>query len=103
MAPRHITKYDPDAWWKNAWSTHEHIHATFEIEFGKDIIKPGTIIKIKNERGTFKFRCLVHNSHLDVSWIDCFDTTTQQYRAFDVHRLKGIVKPKKSRRKKPNA
>lgn len=102
MAPPFRNSRDPDAWWKNAWKGTEHVSVLFEIECGKDIIKPGTLIKFKNQRGTFKFRCLAHNTRTDATWIDCIDVATSQYRAFDADKLKGIVKPKKSRRRKPN-
>lgn len=77
-----------------------NISVFYELEWGKDVIKPGDPIKIKNERGTFKFIQWVHNSEKDVTWIDCLDTKQGRFRAFYMERLKGVVRPKRSRRKK---
>lgn len=92
------TKKNP---FKPYWM-HDHVHVYYELEFGKDIIKPGDKIKIKNVRGDFTFHKWVHNSKLDKTWIDCMDNKTGEFRSFILHDLKGLVKPKKSRRKKPN-
>jgi hypothetical protein len=70
------------------------------LEFGKDTIEAGTIIRFKNRRGTFKFRGLYHNTALNKTWIDCFEQSTGRMRAFYVDELKCVVKPKRSRVKK---
>lgn len=80
----------------------DHIHVYYELEFGKDMIKPGDKIKIKNIRGEFMFQKWVHNSKIDKTWIDCMDVKTGEFRSFVIHELRCLVKPKKSRRKKPN-
>ena len=79
---------------------HDHVHVFYELEFGKDVIKPGDKIKIKNTRGVFTFIKWVHNSKKDVTWIDCMDSRTMEERSFYIQNLKGIVRPKRSRRKK---
>ena len=79
---------------------NEKIYVYYELEFGKDVIKPGDPIKIKNTRGKFKFLKLVHNSELDVTWIDCMDIKDGQFRSFYLETLKGVIRPKRSRRKK---
>lgn len=79
---------------------NDDIHIQYEIEWKKDIIKPGTLIKFKNDRGRYKFRCLAHNIKLDVTWVDCIDTKTLEWRSFYVDRLIGVIKPKRSRRHK---
>jgi len=71
-----------------------------ELEFGKDIIKPGDKIKIKNARGYFIFHKWVHNTHLDVTWIDCMNPNTGEFRSFYMDNLKGVHRAKKSIRKK---
>ena len=78
----------------------DNIHVYYELEWGKDVIKPGDVIRIKNTRGTFRFLKWVHNSTKDVTWIDCMDIKDGQFRAFYMETLKGVVRPKKSRRKK---
>lgn len=68
---------------------------SFEYQHGKDLIVPGTAIKFKGQRGTFKFNKHVINRELNTEWIDVVGDTG--YRSFYVHDLKGIIKPKKKR------
>jgi hypothetical protein len=82
------------------YSNNENIHVYYEVEYLKDVIKPGDRIKFKNVRGEFIFILMAHNSKKDVTWIDCRNPTTGEYRAFYVERLSGLVRAKKSRRKK---
>ena len=82
------------------YRNNEDIHVFYEIEYLKDVIKPGDKIKIKNMRGTFTFLHMAHNSKLDTTWIDCRNDSTGEYRSFYVERLKGLVRAKRSRRKK---
>ena len=87
-------------------SEKRHYHliqsiSTFdEMKFGKEVISVGDIIRIKNEKGNFKFTRLVHNSFKDVTWIDCYEANSGVYRAFYVDRLKGLIKSKKTAREK---
>lgn len=85
---------------KNFYGCNPDIIIIYELEFKGQIIKPGTLIKIKNVRGTFIFKNLAHNIKKDVQWIDCIENQTGRYKAFRVDQLKLIVVPKKSRRKK---
>lgn len=71
---------------------------SYSYQHGKDLIEPGDQIKIKFQRGTFKFLQHVHHTEKGVSWIDC--TGPEGYRSFYVEELKTKVKPKKFRRKK---
>ena len=82
------------------YDKHPHIHVYYELNFLKDTIKPGDKITFKNMRGHFIFLHLAHNSEKDVTWIDCRNPATGEYRSFYVERLKGLVRAKKSRRKK---
>jgi hypothetical protein len=66
----------------------------------KDVIKPGDQIKFKNIKSLYTFIHMAHNEKLDVTWIDCRDSATGEYRSFYVDRLKTVVRAKKSRRKK---
>lgn len=81
---------------------NDSISVFYEMKFGKHVINPGDNIKIKNERGTFKFLQLVHNAAKDVTWIDCYFPSQGTYHSFYVDRLKGPVPAKKSIRKKIN-
>ena len=82
------------------YSMNENIHVYYELEFLKDVIKPGDKITFKGVRGQFTFILMAHNSEKDVTWIDCRNPATGEYRAFYVDRLKSVVRAKKSRRKK---
>lgn len=88
-------------WWDSAYVFNEDIHVQYELAFGNDIIKPGNPIKIKNQRGVYKFRCLAHNIKLDETWFDCLSPEGAMY-SFRIDKLKCLVKPKRSRRRKAN-
>ena len=76
------------------------ISVYYELEFGKDVIKPGDKIRFKNLRGIYIFHKWVHNSELDITWIDCMDTKTAEFKSFYIEKLKGVHRAKKSIRKK---
>lgn len=101
MAPRHKPAKNPDGWWQEAYSSVDEIHVSYELKFGQDIIRPGQPIKLKHDRATYKFRCLAHNIKLDVTWFDCVDSKEGGFYSFPLEKLKGPIKPKKSRRRKP--
>ena len=82
------------------YKNNENIHVYYELDFLKDTIKPGDRITFKGIKGEFVFILMAHNSEKDVTWIDCKNFSTGEYRAFYVERLKGLVRAKKSRRKK---
>ena len=81
-----VIKYNPD------WDVK------FEYQHGKDLIIPGTLVKIKNVRGDFKFEKYVKNIDSGMEWIDVIGPTG--YRSFYLYDFKGIIKPKKKRAKK---
>lgn len=84
------------------YKVNPDISVFYELKFGKDIIQPGDMLKFKDVRGSFRFIQLAHNAKLDVTWIDCYNPATGEYRSFYVDKLKGIVHAKKSIRKKMN-
>lgn len=77
----------------------EHLHHFYELEFNGEIIKPKTLLRIKGERGTFRYVKHVHNSKLDVTWIDTISTKTGLYRSFYLDRIRAIATAKVSRRR----
>jgi hypothetical protein len=87
---------------KKKLQTEHYVNPNWEIMYeykhGRDVIVPGTRIKIKKEKGEFVFQRVVHHKEKDVMWIDCYSKTG--YRAFYVDRLKCIVKPKRKYVKK---
>jgi len=82
------------------YSVNPDIHVYYEIEYLKDTIKPGDKIKFKHMRGHFIFILMAHNAEKDVTWIDCRNPQTGEYRSFYIDRLSGLLRDKKSRRKK---
>jgi hypothetical protein len=71
---------------------------TEEYSYGKDLIVPGDKIKIKFERGEYKFIHHVFHIKKEVEWIDCIGP--EGFRSFYTDQLKGKVKAKKFRKKK---
>lgn len=84
------------------YESSPHLHVQYELDFGNDTIKPGDSIKFKGERGTFKFRYMVHNIKEDVTWIDCMNVKNGSFHAFYIDQLKTVLRPKKSYAKKIN-
>jgi hypothetical protein len=82
------------------YAVNPKISVKYELLYGKDVIKPGDKIKFKNMRGMFVFVRLAHNEELDSTWIDCYDLNTKETRSFHVAKLKMVVRPKRSYRKK---
>lgn len=70
----------------------------YEYQLGKDILVPGTPVKIKYERGVYKFEKYVINSKTRTEWIDV--TGPEGYRSFYTEQIKGVVKPKRTRKKR---
>lgn len=87
---------------RKPYHVNDDISVFYEIKYGSEVIKPGDLIKIKDARGSFRFIQLAHNIQKDVTWIDCIDNLTGEYRSFYVDRLKGLLRAKKSIRKKMN-
>lgn len=77
-----------------------HITVFYEFKHGNDEITIGTPLKFKYERSIFKFMKAAHHSEKNVTWIDCMESTTGVFRSFYVEELKGVVKPKKRRKKR---
>jgi hypothetical protein len=72
----------------------DHIHVYDEWTIGKDMLTLGTLFKVKEERGTYKFRQYVDNTALDIQWIDCWSMETGEFRSFVASRFKSIYKGK---------
>ena len=98
-------KSDPDSWHRNAYALNDDIEVQYELLHEGTVIKPGTLIKFKNVRGDFKFRCLAHNIKQDVTWIDALGIYDGAMYSYPVSKLKGVKpKPRLRRiRKKTNA
>ena len=84
----------------NPYNHNPHISCYYELNFGKDVIKPGDKIKVKGARGYFIFHKWAHNSELDISWVDCMSEATGEFRSFYLDSIKSVYRAKKSIRKK---
>lgn len=71
----------------------------FEFPLGRDIVKAGDRIKIRQERGWFTFYKIVHNTKLDVTWVDV-TSDKGEWRSFYIERVKQVDRPKRSYRKR---
>ncbi|QWT29976.1 hypothetical protein SEA_TUNATARTARE_84 [Streptomyces phage TunaTartare] len=98
MAPRSKAAANPDAWWQHAYKGHPDIDATFEYEHNGDTMIPGTKFKVKYHRGEFKFRCVATNNKTGKVWIDAIEVGSA-FRSFYPEMIKGVVKPKRRRRR----
>ena len=87
-------------WWDLAYEGVENIEPTYEMVHGKDTLLPGTPVRIKNQRGVFLFRCRATNVVTGATWVD-FIGPEKQWHSFRQDQVKGMVKPKKFRRKTP--
>lgn len=92
---KRIPPYNPEP-----YQVNPDICVLYQLDFYGDLIKPGDKLKFKNDRSTYVFVRLAHNVKLDSTWIDCTDFDTKETRSFHVSKLKLVVRPKKSRRKK---
>lgn len=76
------------------------IFIVYEMKFRKDVIEPGTLIRVKNERSIFRFIRLVRNEKTGQEWVDLFDTTLGGWRSFYPDKIMGLYVAKKSRAKR---
>jgi len=79
---------------------NSNITVYYEMKHGKDEVTVGTPLRFKFQRGVYKFIKIVHNSEKNVTWIDCMEQGTGAFRSFYVDQLKGVVKPKRTRKLK---
>lgn len=71
---------------------------SYEFELNGKPVTPGTKFKVKGDRSTYTFVCLVHNIRLDVTWIEAMNECG--FKSFRPERITSIVVPKRSYRKK---
>lgn len=90
----------PFLWWERAYDGIDHIEPAYELVLGKDTLTPGIPVRIKNQRGIFLFRCFAKNTNTGSEWAD-FIGPEKQWHSYRVDKIKGMVKPKKFRRKTP--
>lgn len=72
----------------------------YELKFNDDIIKPGTLLKMKNRRYAHTYLCHVHFLEDDKTFVVTKDDRGQ-LRSFHISKIDRIVKLKRSRYGKP--
>lgn len=77
---------------------YEDVVEIYEIFYDGHRIKPGDLIKIRDDYRIFTFSCLQHCISRDVTWINCHDPKTFKIKSFHVSKLDGFVM-KRSRTK----
>lgn len=93
MARRKKVEYTP-------YGGNPNIDIEYEVPFGRDVIKPGDRIKFKNDRSVYIFQRLCSHRKTANVWIDCLSESNKSFHSKRLDKLKGVVRPKKSRRKK---
>lgn len=92
-----MAKKESFLWWERAYEGMPDVTVTYSMTHGKDTIMPGTRIKVKGQRGEFLFRCAASKG--ESVWFDCLGPE-KQWHSFRPDKLKGMVKPRKFRRRK---
>lgn len=77
-----------------------NVHVDYELPFGRDVITPGTAIKFKNDRDVYHFQRVCTHRQTGNQWIDCLSMNRQSFQSKRLNQLKGVVRAKKSRKKK---
>jgi len=95
LAPKFQVKHDLNQTWYTAYYDETKYKVSYELEFGGQTIKAGDKIKIKHQRGDFKFRCFVYCPETDSAWFDAIAVPGGSWHSFGLSKLKGVIKPKK--------
>lgn len=83
---------------------HLNPHISFiDLYFKKELVKPGTLLTLKNDRNIYVFERMCFNSELKTEWVDLRSQTNGDWKSVRVDRIKGLYIAKKSRAKKVNA
>ena len=99
MAPKNKIITKNEQWFQAYYDTTKY-KVEYELEFGGDTIKPGDKIKVKHQRGDYKFRCVVHCPETNITWFDCIEILSGSWHSFYLDKLKGAVKPRRIYRKR---
>lgn len=81
---------------------NENITVSYEYQFKNHLMKPGDLFKARYQRGSFKFIKVVNNAEKNVTWIDCLDGKSGEFRSFYTDNIKSVVLPPKPRKKRKN-
>ena len=82
------------------YQNNPNVYVSYELPFGKDIIKPGDKIKVKFDRDIYTFLRLAHHIKNDNTWVDCISVKKGSWHSIRVENIQRVLRPKRSRRKK---
>jgi hypothetical protein len=82
------------------YSANPVIDVTFELPFGKDLIKAGDKIRIKNDRTTYTVQHFAYHGVSEKMWVDCTSDKGGSFHSFYIDRISRVIRPKKKRKKK---
>lgn len=88
------------------WGIDPNKTVVYELQFKKDLLTPGSKFKVKYDRSTYIFNCLVHLKKIVdgvetvVTWIECMNANG--YKSIRPENIVKVVKPKRSYRKNVN-
>lgn len=76
------------------WSNNADKIITYDFEFKGMLVKPGMKFKIKNDRNTYTFLCMVHAIAKDLTWIEC--SSPEGFKSVRVDKISRILVSKRS-------
>jgi hypothetical protein len=76
------------------------IDVTFELPFGKDLIKAGDKIRIKHDRLIYTVQHFAYHGISEKMWVDCTSDKGGSFHSFYVERISRVIRPKKKRKSK---
>lgn len=71
-----------------------------DLYIKKELITPGTLLRVKNDRRVYVFQRMCYNSRLDKEWIDLRSQENGDWLSVRPDRIRGVHIAKKSRVKK---
>lgn len=72
----------------------------YELEFGRDVLVPGTKFKKKYDRDTYRFLWMAHHIAHDNTWVDAYSVSRGSRHSIRLDDIQKIVKPKRSYKKR---
>lgn len=82
------------------YADNPQVYVRYELQFGKDLMVPGTKFKKKYDRDIYRFLHLAHHIPNDNTWVDAYSISRGSRHSIAITDIQKIVKPKKSRVKK---
>jgi hypothetical protein len=76
------------------WAADPDKYVSYEFKWKNIEVKPGVQFKLKNDRNIYTFICLVHNTKLDTTWIEC--SSGEGFKSVRISRVSKVLVPKRS-------